>query len=517
MGNCQPIPSSLEDAEEDFSVAATANSLFACSEMHMAMSSRPKKSATKGKSGSSLSRKSKCSGGDVRKTFLKLHRPDLAQRSIVEPDEVDKVLMHQADELLHRRGLLDRIGSNHVRKQDVRDDNPKLEIMSHTGGASVLSGFTTASHSTVVAGNAKTSKSKKSRGGNALPGALNTVSESDYEADHEYEKTPPRNKLHLQRNASTSLHLAGTQTSPKQLEIDAKRNRYMSVLRLKMKARLGPFYSQRYLPMFPKSPRPVGVSIPKNRSDVPDLASESSTERSLGLIPRRGSVSPDQSMTQQSTSFMTSSSNLKSPDHYIVLINRRSGIPLAVCAMKAGSGPPVVRIYATRKRVYGQRPAATTTQLGLEWAQDLPLFTWAEMVTVGKFPEQMKFSIFMANGSEGRFSTHPSYEANFDGNLEEPVIKMIGQTDMERASSGCALVCIRADEDSSHKDVAGMSFHIDLARGIDPALMICFTAIADEVIEKSMRDQCKEHVQHRIRKATHSLAKKRMMGSHRGG
>jgi hypothetical protein len=476
--------------------------------------------------------------------------------------------MGQADELLHRQGLLEKLGNDYQEQEDVmlylraRDDNCKLDLLSDAEATSMVSGFTTASRSTIVAGNnkidARRKYSKQVR--KSRPGGLTTVTESDYEADHEYEKTPPREKLQFKQEDGKGAiavgrsppGLLGKLVSNQQPEIDAKRHRYTSVLRLKMKARLGQFYSQRYLPMFPEGLRPAGVITRKNKGGVPDLASESSSGSSdssedshfidygalpplrgvkcsisnesfldlavtgsLGLIPRHGQTFREhQRTTQQYISVMTSS-NLKSPDHYIVLINRRSHFPLAVCALKAGSGPPVIRIYATRRRVFGQRPAATTKQLGLEWAVDLPLFTWAEMVTDGNSPEQMKFSIFMANGSDGHFSTHPSYEANFDGDLDEPVIKMIGQTDMERASSGCALISIRVDGDSLHKDVAGMSFHIDLARGIDPALMICFTAIADEVIEKSMRQQCKERIQHRIRKASYSLSQK--FNAHRGG
>ena len=176
------------------------------------------------------------------------------------------------------------------------------------------------------------------------------------------------------------------------------------------------------------------------------------------------------------------------------------------CAMKAASGDPVVRIYATRQRVFAQRPAATTRQLGLDWADDLPLYAWAEVVSDGECLNTMKFSVFMANGSEGRFSSQPSYEASLHG-VEHPVIKILGKTDMESTFSGCALISVCVDESSGKG--TDVSFNLDLAQGIDPALMICFTAIVDEVMETSMRTQCKIHARRRIRKACYSLAKKR--------
>jgi hypothetical protein len=178
---------------------------------------------------------------------------------------------------------------------------------------------------------------------------------------------------------------------------------------------------------------------------------------------------------------------LKSPAHYIVLMNRRSGIPLAVCALKAAStGPPVVRIYTTKRRVFGQRPAASTGKLGLNWSESLPLYTWAEIVTEGKHPDIVKYSIFMASGSDGRFEDTPSYRATDHAlGSGSPVIRMVGRTERDAAHTGCAVISLSQNEDAA--DEQGVFFHLSIARGIDPALIICFAAFLDEVVEKRMR------------------------------
>jgi hypothetical protein len=177
---------------------------------------------------------------------------------------------------------------------------------------------------------------------------------------------------------------------------------------------------------------------------------------------------------------------LKSPANYIVLLNRRSGIPLAVCALKASTGPPVVRIYTTKRRVFGQRPAASTRKLGLDWSESLPLYTWAEIVTEGKHPDTVKYSIFMASGSDGRFEDTPSYRATHHAS-GSPVVRMVGRTGTERDAphTGCAVISLSQNEDAT--DEHGVFFHLSIARGIDPALIICFAAFLDEVVEKAMR------------------------------
>jgi hypothetical protein len=357
--------------------------------------------------------------------------------------------------------------------------------------------------------------------GRGLIGAYGPVQENMDIASKNLERIQKRKTVTAKRS-NEAFHLyANMLTScmlPKD-EFQIRREEYMSVLHLKMKARLGFYYLQRYLPMVPGAPVPPGLT--KKSDDVPMLVSDDSEDSSssgisqvieygsnppstpincsitdsvfmdlaitgsLGLVPRHGHL------TQRAPR-----RNQKSPDHYTVLMNRRSGVPLAVCALKSPNELPIVRIYATKQRVNGQRPAASTKQLGLDWACNLPLYAWAEIVTEGLFPDPVRFSIYMASGSEGRFSATPSYRAAFlaDG---APSIKVFGRTDKEQQGTGCALISIDAGDDEEDGD---LSFHIDVSQGIDPALLICFTAVVDEVMEKSMRLQCRYHSRRRQRR-----------------
>lgn len=202
---------------------------------------------------------------------------------------------------------------------------------------------------------------------------------------------------------------------------------------------------------------------------------------SLGLVDRK--------KFRSLKDCMAVNPRLKSPEHYLVLLNRRSGVPLLVCALKATStGPPVVRIFATKRRVYGQRVAADTHTLGLNWGESLPLYTWAEIVTQGRYPDRVRYSIFMATGSDGRFEISPSYCAVHESS-GSPQIKVVGRTERESHHSGCAVLSLCKDSDSTSNDDEAF-FHLSISRGIDPALMICFAAFVDEAMEKTMRMQC---------------------------
>ena len=193
---------------------------------------------------------------------------------------------------------------------------------------------------------------------------------------------------------------------------------------------------------------------------------------SLGMIDRADGSSLPRPPSQQ-----------KSPAHYLVLINRRSGVPLAVCALKSHHGPPVVRIYATKSRVIGQQPAASTAGLGLNWTDSLPLFAWAEFATEGEFPMPARYSLYMASGSDGRFEKEPSYRASHH-RTGSPDMFVVGRTQTETEYQGCALLSMESSSD-------GDSYlSLSVSRGIDPALMICFAAIVDETVEKIMRLHC---------------------------
>ena len=338
---------------------------------------------------------------------------------------------------------------------------------------------------------------------------------------------------------------------------DLENYQCMSVLRLKMKANIGWFYTQRYLTMFPSEPKPIIGIVPKIEGDIPGLTCESldnsfssgssSSSDHTNLInygfmapitpvmcPVTNRSSFDLAITgclglarreEDHKALISSRRQLRNHDeksshHCVVLINKRSGYPLAVCVMRPTSGSPVVRIYSTRQMVFAQKSTATTRQLGLEWADDLPLYAWAEVKSEGEFPDKIKFTAFMIKRFDGRFSSQPSYQATFDGHPTDdygtgrsPVIKMVGRTDSEKNMSGCALIWIQADETTSRtqsENGSNLFFHINLAQGIDPAFLICFTAIVDEILEKSMRTLCLNQTRRLIRKDSFSLSEKRL-------
>jgi len=218
---------------------------------------------------------------------------------------------------------------------------------------------------------------------------------------------------------------------------------------------------------------------------------------SLGLVDRRRAARHYSNLNQynhqlthleQQVLLRKRVGAFKSLEHYLVLFNRRSGIPLAVCALKAMSiGPPVVRIYATKRRVHGQTPASSTHKLGLDWtSQSVPLYSWAEINTIGQYPGRVRYSIYMATGSDGQFEETPSYRAIHE-QPGSPEIRIVGRTEKEfRAHAGCAILSMRNRTRTSD----GISWQMSIARGIDPALIICFSAFLDEVMEKTMRVEC---------------------------
>jgi hypothetical protein len=197
---------------------------------------------------------------------------------------------------------------------------------------------------------------------------------------------------------------------------------------------------------------------------------------SLGMMRRREEKVP-----------RSASTRVKSPNQYMVLFHRRSGLPLTVCALKSGwTGPPIVRIYATKRRMYGQRPASNTKKLGLDWCKPLPLFPWAEIVTEGRYPSRVTYSIFLAYGNNGRYEESPSYRAEH-ASAGSPTIRIVGRTEREQQQTGCAtLTLCREDGAIEEQD---LFWNISVAKGIDPALFLCFAAFIDEAMEKTMRQQ----------------------------
>jgi hypothetical protein len=494
---------------------------------------------------------------NINKGFLKIHKPDHADKCILDPSEVYKALKMQTSvEMLIRDDSADEQDNQSIMYQRADDED-----VSRIGTSSVASTFfsdfsqseisaittnTTDTCATRPVGNldkhtVRKRKTKKTFSvmANIDRGRRNFSFDSiDKEEEDPMTRTSPAPKFSIndvkKDLAAAERDLGGRQarkwriarirqrhveriedtisyvekiSSYFQLQPVAKErtDEYTPVLHLTMKANLVGFYQQRFLPLFPTSPTPPGLSKSAGQSasdDLPGLAPDSSNTSSasgsieFGAIPpsspirllASNSVFMDLAITGslglvprvRARNVSPPRDNQKNPDHYTVLLNQRSGIPLAVCALKSLTGPPVIRIYATKQRVQGQRPAATTKQLGLEWTSSYPLYAWAEIVTNGEFPNPLNFAMYMATGSKGRFSATPSYQAAFlaDGS---PDIKVVGRTGKERDTTGCALISIKNDGSGENP-----CFHLDISQGIDPALLICFTAVVDEAFENSM-------------------------------
>lgn len=486
------------------------------------------------------SRKDRKLGNDqsTEESFLRVHTPDRGQKSLLDPADVYEALKLQAESIMRKEGSLPD-PSEASEWWDVRS-NSEADAGSMFDFAQ--SEVTTGTSATMQMGNVARYRASKEFN---IPAFINEEEDDD---DANSIKIPNRSPLkgnhkfgsaeenmntarnNLQRMHENRVQTAGRKikdallpkvltacVAPKELtscvapkepiepkdEIQIKREEYMSVLRLKMKAHLGTYYVNRYLPMFPEATAYHGAKVKTN--EMPHLTSDDSEGSSSSGIVEYTTTPPQTSVICSITDsiFMdlavTGSlglvprnshqprkaprPNQKSPDHYLVLVNRRSGVPIAVCALKSEQGMPIVRIYATKPRVYGQLPAATTKKLGLDWSCSWPLYAWAEIVTEGLYPDPVHFSVYMASGSKGQFSKEPTYRADFTKE-ESPRIRMVGRTEKERRESGCAIISIDLDGGKEYDDA---SFQIDVSQGIDPALLICFTAVVDEVLEKSMR------------------------------
>ena len=205
---------------------------------------------------------------------------------------------------------------------------------------------------------------------------------------------------------------------------------------------------------------------------------------------------------------------LLSPDDHIVLLNRRSGVPIAVCTVVTSitSHFPVVRMYATKRRVPNQCAATNTGKLGFTWTESLPLYTWAEFVTEtidpnDPVPTPQSYSIYFVSDSDDgtTLESAPKYQASVvttqsansnTTSLSPPIIKIVGRTSREFQSSGCATISMCSDvttdhdRNSSNRDT--IFWKLSISQGIDPAVFICFNAFVDEIMERTMRWHCEK-------------------------
>ena len=529
-----------------------------------------------------------------QRDFLQVHRPDIPQRCIVDQCEIKRAVWLQSDEILRRQGLLKMHGvakdgvqiqdnsPNHYVSTSVIENDRDIDQKSMRSEPSTASAMTSTSTSTIVTTNTKKLFALEEKIRN-LRFASSRINQSTYTASSlspslsdnaiNEEMSNFSFNNNLTKPASSSMRPVGEQLNTNRkprngnkrdisgqrpifnssIHKDPERHECMSMLRLKIKAKVGWFYTQRYLAVFPGELKSIVGTAAKNAGGIPELTCESldgsfssicssdsdhadvtdyvpittpvkcpvtnkslfdlAITGSLGLVPRDQDHNALRSSRRQLRNHYERSSN-----HSIVLINERSGSLLAVCAAKETSSSPVVSIYYTRQIAFAQKPTTTTQRLGLDWVDDLPLYAYAEVISQGEFPDKMHFTVFTANRFDGSFSSQPSYIAYLDGHdddptVQSPVMKMVGRTDSERSMSGCALISIQSDEvmkPSRPANFSDLSFHIKLARGIDPAFLTCFTAIVDEILEMSMRIRYKNKIVGRKRKDSFSLTRSRL-------
>ena len=513
--------------------------------------------------------------------FLQVHVPDRPEKCLLDPREVTKAIIDQAQELMERkrRSLDDDHGANSILDDDVEEmSRLSDDDMSSTTGVEVSSDASLAPSSVArVNSSAAMAPSVVTRGSAATePVGNNHRSSRLRQSPPRPIITPPRIKGGKDFQTSASLQMdirktlmTGNQRSrrknsmvplsilpehgcqplvascgapePQDPEYTQRVTEFTSVLHLKYVPHCITYYQKQLSRLLPynavtqavtNSITHTNLSPPRPSTTTPDLVRVFSDESSSEEILDFGEGPPSNPvfLLATDTSFMdlavTGSlglvvdrqkktrgavperrRRLKSPDHYIVLLNRRSGAPLAVCALKAGSTvQPVVRMFATKRRVYGQRAAATTRKLGLDWStQDdnaaavvaadtkkynLPLYTWCEIVTEGQYPGRVRYSMFMSTGN-GQFEETPSLCAVHEtaGSTE---IRVVGKTEGELYHSGCAVLSMCTNDDDS-ADEDNVFFRISVSRGIDPALLVCFAAFVDEALEKTMRLQCQRY------------------------
>eukprot|EP00978_Attheya_sp_CCMP212_P016901 scaffold44608_cov27-Attheya_sp.AAC.1 len=144
-------------------------------------------------------------------------------------------------------------------------------------------------------------------------------------------------------------------------------------------------------------------------------------------------------------------------------------------------------MYATKPRSAGQRRAATTADLGLSQTDEtsLPLYAWAELVVMNLESVtdvsnvQYKLYFFSKHGTceEER----PAFWGRHTSGSNGLAIDWIGRTDGETRDAGCGQISI------NHRN----QFSVKVARGIDPAPLLCVAAIVDELMEYRLRRACK--------------------------
>lgn len=183
---------------------------------------------------------------------------------------------------------------------------------------------------------------------------------------------------------------------------------------------------------------------------------------SLGLKDEEGTVIK---------SAVVSSSVSPAKQKQLVLLDKRTRSPVAVCTLKSKYGPPVITIHSPNPNVFCQAPS------GVKF-EGRALYPYAEFLVEGEWPLPVRYSMSFAVGNN-RFEDQPSYRASHV-KVGSPDISVVGKTGSESVMAGCCLINLSKSSDR---------FALSIAKGVDPALFICLAAIVDEVLEHTMRRQ----------------------------
>lgn len=447
--------------------------------------------------------------------FLQPHKPDWQQRCILSPEQVARALASQNIELQRRNQPSS--GSND------RDTFHKDEILGDITPVSappqIASTTLPKTNIQIVAGENLALVLQDNELASLLTDPETYKTEGTHSRDAVVTPTssPPESNLLTMDDLPLGILPCGP-LSREQDESNAH------ILHLKMQAPSAKFYQNRLCHIMPYAPFSQAVSNgilttaltpprTKRRRNLhlPDMTSTSDDDDSsvasarLEINYRQGPASLPVRLLVTGDPFLDLSltgclgliddrkklgkhGHVPFPENYLVLMNSRTGAPVAVCALRSAStGPPIMRIYATKNRVFGQKAVAKTSSLGLDWYPSKALYPWAEVASEGRYPKPTKYSIYMAYGSEGCFESEPSYRALQDPN-GGPTIRMVGRTERENNYSGCATLSLCRDENAL--GLNNTFWKVSVSEGIDPAMLICFAAFCDETIEKTMRLQC---------------------------
>lgn len=368
-------------------------------------------------------------------------------------------------------------------------------------------------------------------------------------SNNEKARTQARNESNEERTGGCILMANGEDDEESAvlchgpLFVETTLKHHGDVLRLKMPANFGDFYTKRYLQKPPQLSS--SKSMPINFVDIngrdnkyaedtmPKLvvsySQESDFTDNRDVENRRDSPQRDPILlSSNGTSFLNLAVQgnlgiaIRNDLHHnidsnitpqLLLMNERTEELVALCRTKTRRHGllPTVRVYSPRPRSVNSQAVDDVTY------NDSPLHLWAELNAEGEFPLPMEYTISLANDHDGKIEQEPSYRGKHV-DVGKICVKMMGQTNGETHHSGCCLIQMTKKEpeddvvtstslttkinsNCANKDYNSEVFlSLSISRGIDPALFICLTSFIGELLESAMRRQVARIDQHLIKR-----------------